>query len=531
MSKWGLIAGASAMALLLIGLSQRLRAQGDFIPAGIDAFQTLGCDSLGQPHSGWDFGYRPIPAGFFHPLSEDFTGWVNFMGKPLDVDLMSAVDTRVSRGPVDFGDIESDTATASTWIQMIELSTQSIDLIQVRVDGWLTQLWYSQAYSGLESAGSMTITRTHRWLDGEVWRPAAGTWESQLPVRIVFDFYRLADPSLVVSTPPLFVDTVSATGAWISNELLELSVFVEPGTEGFVPCVSGYPGQQYIEPFYGRISESRSGDHTGSCSKFAKYLPQVPGPDAELPSETFVAGTWDDPADLVILADQQPDSFTVLFDDLFAYRLQQDTLYINGRAIGSDCRAFTQVEDVCIPVATDLYTFDPPAGSLDDSSVNAALIEVGLRSDQIELLRQNGPPSPSGITAVLIAEGVIDSAAVGGRISYYFDGYKTAETSGFALFDQGEPIKYVNVLYEDSWCTGLAILCCVGMRGNVDGEAGDQVNVADLTYLVDYLFMQGPTSPCFDEGDVNGDGDINVADLSHLVDYVFRGGSAPAPCP
>lgn len=72
--------------------------------------------------------------------------------------------------------------------------------------------------------------------------------------------------------------------------------------------------------------------------------------------------------------------------------------------------------------------------------------------------------------------------------------------------------------------------CCQGSYGNVDGDPSDQVNVADLTYLVDYLFRGGPAPPCFEEGDVDGDGNINVADLTYLVDYLFRGGPAPPPC-
>ncbi len=75
--------------------------------------------------------------------------------------------------------------------------------------------------------------------------------------------------------------------------------------------------------------------------------------------------------------------------------------------------------------------------------------------------------------------------------------------------------------------------CCIGIRGNVDGDHGDQVNVADLTYLVDYLFRGGPPPPCTEEGNVNGDPgeQINVADLTYLVDYLFRGGPPPPACP
>ena len=72
--------------------------------------------------------------------------------------------------------------------------------------------------------------------------------------------------------------------------------------------------------------------------------------------------------------------------------------------------------------------------------------------------------------------------------------------------------------------------CCTGIRGNVDGDGSDAINVADLTYLVDYLFFSGPAPPCLEESDVNGSGAINVADLTYLVDYLFFGGPAPASC-
>ena len=69
----------------------------------------------------------------------------------------------------------------------------------------------------------------------------------------------------------------------------------------------------------------------------------------------------------------------------------------------------------------------------------------------------------------------------------------------------------------------------MGNRGNVDGEGG--INVADMTYLVDYLFFEGDIPPCTEEGNVDADGGTNVADLTYLVDYLFFDGPAPPPCP
>jgi hypothetical protein len=78
--------------------------------------------------------------------------------------------------------------------------------------------------------------------------------------------------------------------------------------------------------------------------------------------------------------------------------------------------------------------------------------------------------------------------------------------------------------------------CCLN-RGNVDhiiGPAGP-VDVADVTYLVSYLFGSGPAPPCLEEGNVDGlvgpAGPIDIADLTYLVAFLFSGGPAPPPCP
>ena len=80
--------------------------------------------------------------------------------------------------------------------------------------------------------------------------------------------------------------------------------------------------------------------------------------------------------------------------------------------------------------------------------------------------------------------------------------------------------------------------CCL-LRGDVDHN-GTGPDIADLVYMVNFMFNGGPQPPCeeplgsnyFPECDVNGDGTgPDIADLVYLVNYMFNGGPAPVPCP
>ena len=74
--------------------------------------------------------------------------------------------------------------------------------------------------------------------------------------------------------------------------------------------------------------------------------------------------------------------------------------------------------------------------------------------------------------------------------------------------------------------------CCVGARGDANGDGGVMPDILDLTYLVDRIFRGGPPVGCPKEGNVNSDGAAtpNILDLTFLVDRIFRGGPAPGAC-
>ena len=73
--------------------------------------------------------------------------------------------------------------------------------------------------------------------------------------------------------------------------------------------------------------------------------------------------------------------------------------------------------------------------------------------------------------------------------------------------------------------------CCLGIRGNVDGSAGDAIDIGDLVFLVEYSFSGGDAPVCEEEADVTGDSSLDIADIVYLVEYSFNSGPTPVACP
>jgi hypothetical protein len=77
---------------------------------------------------------------------------------------------------------------------------------------------------------------------------------------------------------------------------------------------------------------------------------------------------------------------------------------------------------------------------------------------------------------------------------------------------------------HDADLTGIfARRYCRSLAG--DANADDAVNVADVFYLVNYLFAGGPAP--VRSADANGDGTTDVRDVFYLIDYMFAGGPSP----
>jgi hypothetical protein len=66
----------------------------------------------------------------------------------------------------------------------------------------------------------------------------------------------------------------------------------------------------------------------------------------------------------------------------------------------------------------------------------------------------------------------------------------------------------------------------------VSGDANNDetVDVSDVVYLINYLFIKGPPPVALPSGDANCDGGIDISDVVYLINYLFIHGPAPVMC-
>jgi hypothetical protein len=74
----------------------------------------------------------------------------------------------------------------------------------------------------------------------------------------------------------------------------------------------------------------------------------------------------------------------------------------------------------------------------------------------------------------------------------------------------------------------LSFMVRTYLRGNANGDG--VIDIADVVYLLNYLFISGPASDPLEAGDANCDGVVDIADVVYLLNYLFLGGPPPG-CP
>lgn len=126
------------------------------------------------------------------------------------------------------------------------------------------------------------------------------------------------------------------------------------------------------------------------------------------------------------------------------------------------------------------------------------------------LILQDMVPKAPGSIETLSAEIPLDGPA-----TYYF--------AVMAQDSSGNWSEVSNTAYAQYCPNG-----CVGIRGNINADPNESVDINDLLYFVDFFFNESllVVPPCQQEADVDASGSVDISDLLFLVDYMFV---TPAP--
>jgi uncharacterized delta-60 repeat protein len=125
-----------------------------------------------------------------------------------------------------------------------------------------------------------------------------------------------------------------------------------------------------------------------------------------------------------------------------------------------------------------------------------ATVGYNPHGDTLWVRRYNGPgDAEDGVSAL-----VIDNSN---------NVYVTGGSDGYVAGSDYATIKYFQAL-----------------RGDVNRDG--VINVSDVVYLINYLFISGPAPDPIQAGDVNCDGFVNVTDVVYLINYLFIGGPPPS---
>jgi len=87
--------------------------------------------------------------------------------------------------------------------------------------------------------------------------------------------------------------------------------------------------------------------------------------------------------------------------------------------------------------------------------------------------------------------------------------WKTKATDNTGLFTYS-----LNIIDFKTWKLG-------------DANGDWKVDIFDITFLISYLYLEGPAPGWDFMGDINGDCDINIFDITYLISYLYINGPAP----
>lgn len=269
------------------------------------------------------------------------------------------------------------------------------------------------------------------------------------------------------------------------------------------------------------ISSPAAPDSVGSFAPFYYH-------DVDIRNDTVCAtGIYGDGVDLIDVSNKTSPSLVGRFNYSGSgahnaeYSADGNYVFI-GDEIGSSGN-WTRVFDVSDPTNVQLVNeliIDPSAVMHNCYLLEDTLLVMGHYSEGVRIWNVSDP-----VNATEVA---------------YYDTYTPAQYGYVGCWSVYPYLPSGRIIASDMQ-TGLYVLerdaiqpsgCCVGLTGNVNNDAMDNVTLTDLTVLVNHLFVTFDPLPCPEEANTSGDasGNITLTDLTVLVNTLFVTFSPPAAC-
>lgn len=185
----------------------------------------------------------------------------------------------------------------------------------------------------------------------------------------------------------------------------------------------------------------------------------------------------------------------------------QFTAEVTDAALGSDQRLLALTVNDLPTVATDSI---PPATT--------------DQSFEFQLLASDGTPPFSWTDR--------DGDLVGTGLSLSSDGWLTGiPTSGGTILLTARLEDVAGAVDEKAFSFDVTTSCCFGIQGNINCDPEQIVDITDVQVLIDNQFLTLTPLCCFEEADLDQNGEVDITDLSILIDNQFLTLTPLLSCP
>ncbi len=111
-------------------------------------------------------------------------------------------------------------------------------------------------------------------------------------------------------------------------------------------------------------------------------------------------------------------------------------------------------------------------------------------------------------------------------------GYAYTDDTDHALIQFDQPISVegpldlvVTAYNKKTYIAQITFNTGGFVRGDANGDG--EIDVADITYLINYLFLATSAPDPLWVGDANSDGEVDIGDIIYLINHIFLGGPPP----